>query len=311
MQLRPFPTDPRLTGIAIAYSNAELVADKVLPRVPVGAKEFRWLKFDKAERMTVPETLVGRKSLPNEVDFTAAEDAGMVYDRGLDDVVPNDDIAAASGIQGYNPIDEATEGLTELVLLDREIRVATKVMTAANYASANKVTLTGTDQFNDPDSDPLVYISGQLDTLFIRPNVLLMPMPIWNVLRSHPKIVAAVTASGTSNGFITRQQLANLLELQEIIVGQGWKNSAKPGQTPTIVRVWGGDSMLAYYRNPQATPRRGVTFGYTAQWGGRVSGTMPEPKMGLRGSVRVRVGESVNEMLVCTDLAMLFQDCLA
>jgi len=309
MQLRPFPTDPRLTGIVIAYRNAELIADRILPRVPVGKKEFRWLKFDRAERMTVPETLVGRKSLPNEVDFTAAEEAGLVYDRGLDDVVPNDDISEAP--EGFDPRAEAAEGLTDLILLDREIRVAAKVMNPANYPTANKVTVTGTDQFDDPDSDPLKYISAQLDTLFIRPNVLVMPMPIWNVLRSHPKIVSAVSASGTTNGFITREQLANLLELQEIIVGQGWKNSAKPGQAPTIVRVWGGDSMLAFYRNATATPRRGVTFGYTAQFGTRVSGQIAEPKMGLRGSVRVRVGESVNEMLVCNDLAMLFQDVLS
>ena len=87
--------------------------------------------------------------------------------------------------------------------------------------------------------------------------------------------------------------------------------AAKPGQAATIVRVWGGDSMLAFYRNPQATPRRGVTFGYTAQFGTRVSGQIAEPKMGLRGSVRFRVGESVNEMIVCNDLAFLFQDCLA
>lgn len=309
MQLRPFPTDPRLTGIVIAYRNSELIADRILPRVPVAKKEFRWLKFDRAERMTVPETLVGRKSLPNEVDFTASEEAGMVFDRGLDDVVPNDDISEAP--DGFDPRAEAAEGLTDLILLDREIRTAAKVMNPANYPAENKVTLTGTDQFDDPASEPLKFISAQLDTLFMRPNVLVMPMPVWNVLRSHPKVVSAVSISGTTSGFITRQALASLLELDEIIVGQGWKNSAKPGQTPSIVRVWGGDSMLAFYRSPTATPRRGVTFGYTAQYGTRISGQIAEPKMGLRGSVRIRVGESVNEMLVCNDLAMLFQDVLA
>lgn len=309
MQLRPFPTDPRLTGIVIAYQNAEMIADKILPRVPVGKKEFRWLKFDRAERMTVPETLVGRKSLPNEVDFTAQEEAGMVYDRGLDDVVPNDDIAEAEGT-GFDPRAEAAEGLIELIVLDREIRTAAKVMNPANYPAGNRITVTGTNQFDDPASKPLKFISDHLDSIFIRPNVLVMPMPIWNVLRSHPSVVAATTSSGTGEGFVTKAQVAALLELDEIIVGQGWKNSAKPGQTAQIVRVWGGDSMLAFYRNPTATPRRGVTFGYTAQWGTRVSGQIAEPKMGLRGSVRVRAGESVNEMIVCNDLALLFQDVL-
>lgn len=308
MQLRPFPTDPRLTGIAIAYRNNELIADRVLPRVPVGKKEFRWLKFDRAERMTVPETLVGRKSLPNEVDFTASEEAAFVIDRGLDDVVPLDDIAEAEGT-GYDPRAEAVEGTTDLILLDREIRTAAKVMNPAAYPAANQVTIS--EKWDDPASNPVTAMNDYFDGLFIRPNVLLMPVPVWNKLKAHPKVIAAITPSGKSDGFATREQFAALLEIDEIIVGQGWKNSAKPGQTPTIVRVWGGDSVLAYYRNPQATPRRGVTFGYTAQWGGRVSGQIAEPKMGLRGSVRIRVGESVNELIVCNDLAFLFKDVLS
>lgn len=306
-QLRPFPTDPRLTGIAIAYRNNEMVADRILPRVPVPKREFRWLKFDRAERMTVPETLVGRKSVPNEVDFTAQEEAGMVYDRGLDDLVPNDDVAEAAGT-GYDPLGEATEGLTDLILLDREIRVASKVMNPASFPAANQVTIT--DKWDDPDSNPVTAISDYLDGLFIRPNVLVMPVPVWNKLKAHPKVISAITPSGKTDGFATREQFAALLEVEEIIVGTGWKNSAKPGQAPQVVRVWGGDSVLAFYRSSTATPRRGVTFGYTAQWQGRVAGQIPEPRNGLRGSIRVRSGESVNELLVCPDLGFLFKDVL-
>ncbi len=306
-QVRPFPIDARLTAMAIAYSNNEFIADRVLPRVPVARKEFRWMKFNRAERMTVPETLVGRKSLPNEVEFGATEEAGFVHDRGLDDVVPNDDILEAQG-SGYSPIDEAVEGTTELILLDREIRTAAKVMSPAAYPAANQVTIT--EKWDAPDSNPVVAIRDYLDGVWVRPNVLVMPVPVWNALSAHPRVIAAITPAGKTDGFATRQQLAALLEVNEIMVGQGYKNAAKPGQAEAFQRVWGGDSVLAYYRNPQATPRRGVTFGYTAQWGNRVSGQIAEPKMGLRGSVRVRVGESVNEMIVCNDLAFLFKDVL-
>ena len=226
MQLRPFPTDPRLTGIVIAYRNAELIADKILPRVPVGKKEFRWLKFDRAERMTVPETLVGRKSLPNEVDFTLQEEAGMVYDRGLDDVVPNDDISEAP--EGYDPRAEAAEGLTDLILLDREIRVAAKVMNPANFPASNKVTLAAGQQFDNPSADPVKTITGWLDTLLYRPNKLLMPQPVWMALRTNPNVVRAFYPNGNGVGTVSKQQVAELLEVDEIIVGQGWRNSAKP-----------------------------------------------------------------------------------
>lgn len=306
-QARPFPTDPRLTGMVLAYQNAEMIADRVLPRVPVAKKEFRWLKFDRAERMTVPETLVGRKSRPNEVDFTAQEAAGMVIDRGLDDVVPNDDVDEAAG-SGYDPVAEAAEGVTDLIVLDREVRTAKKVLDPNAYASGSKVVVT--EKWDDPDSSPLDQIRDQLDTMFVRPNTLLFPVPVWNAISKHPKVVSAITVSGTSNGFATRQAVANLLEINEILVGRAYVNIAKPGQTPVEARAWGGDAALAFYKNPQATPRRGITFGFTAQWKGRVAGQIPDPMVGLRGGVRVRVGESVNELIVAQDVAFLWQDTL-
>jgi len=308
MQLRPFPTDPRLTGMVLAYRNAEMIADRVFPRVPVPKKEFRWLKFDRAQRMTVPETLVGRKSRPNEVDFSAQEEPGLVYDRGLDSVVPNDDIPEAAGT-GYDPIAEAAEGTTELIVLDREIRAANKAMNANNFATGSKVVVT--EKWDDPDSTPLVQIRDQLDSMFVRPNVLVMPVPVWNKLSQHPTVVSALTISGTVNGFATREAVARLLEIDEILIGRAWVNNARPGQEPVMARAWGGENVLAFYRNPTATPRRGITFGFTAQWGGRVAGQIPDPMVGLRGGVRVRVGESVNELIVAQDVAFLWQDTLS
>ncbi|MGV8796604.1 hypothetical protein ACV373_31930, partial [Pseudomonas aeruginosa] len=60
MSNAPFPIDPELTAIAIAYRNGRMIADEVLPRVPVGKQEFKFWKYDLAQGFTVPETLVGR-----------------------------------------------------------------------------------------------------------------------------------------------------------------------------------------------------------------------------------------------------------
>ena len=59
---RPYPNDPRLTGIAIAFRNGALIADRVMPRVPVGKSTFKWNEYDFAEGITVPVTIVGRRA---------------------------------------------------------------------------------------------------------------------------------------------------------------------------------------------------------------------------------------------------------
>ncbi len=47
-----FPIQPELTAIAIAYKNRSLIADQVLPRVPVGKQDFKYLKFNLADGFT-------------------------------------------------------------------------------------------------------------------------------------------------------------------------------------------------------------------------------------------------------------------
>jgi len=302
-QPRPFPVDTRLTGIALAYQNRMLIADSVLPRTPVGNQSFKWLNFNKADRFTIPNTLVGRKGRPNEVEFGATETSGLTKDYGLDDVVPIDDIASAP--QGYDPLGNATEGLTDLIALDREKRVADLVFDAAQYPTANKVTLTTNEYWDDVDANPLQQILDYLSTPLMRPNVAVFSQPVWNALRTHAKIVSAILGNAGTSGIVTRQQVAALFELEEILVGEAFYNSAKPGQTASYGRLW-GDKAAFLHRNRLANTRSAqMTFGYTAQWQGRVAGQMSEPQTGLRGSIRVRVGESVNEIICASDTGYL------
>ena len=60
----PFPITPAMTAVAIAYRNPRLIADEVLPRVPVPLQEFKYLKYTLEDGFTIPDTKVGRKSAP-------------------------------------------------------------------------------------------------------------------------------------------------------------------------------------------------------------------------------------------------------
>lgn len=314
----PFPIQQQLTAIALAYRNERYVADEVLPRTPVPAREFKWQQFNRDELFTVPETQVGRKGEPNEVQFSGTEVASFVNDYGLDDVVPNEDVESAP--PGYDPLGRATEGIAELVALDRERRVANLVTALATYPVANRTTLSGTSQWSDfTNSDPYTAIMTAFDGMLMRPNVLVMGRRVYSRLRVHPRITAALAPSANGNSGTTNaggrpattQALAELLEVDRIIVGESWVNTAKPGQTASVQRVW-GNHVAALHINPAASIRgNAITFGFTAEWGSRVAGSMPEPKTGLRGSQRVRAGESVRELVVASDVGFLWRDAVA
>ena len=105
--------------------------------------------------------------------------------------------------------------------------------------------------------------------------------------------------------------LADLFEVDRVLVGRGYINSAKPGQAGTYARIWGKSAALLRI-NPLANVRgNDISFGMTAEFGTRVAGVIPEPKTGLRGAQRARAGESVKELITASDTGYLFSEAVA
>lgn len=313
----PFTVQPRLTQIAMAIKPVGLIADEVCPRIPVPAEKFIYTKMNTEEGFTIPDVRVGRTGQPNRVEFGGVDVTDSTEDFGLDDSVPNKDILNAEGTN-YDPLDAATDRTTILVRLAREQRVAALYFTLGNYPAAQRATLAGADQWSDPASDPLKAILDMFDTMLIRPNVGTFGRLTYSGLRRHPKIVAAVLNSGgvaggaAAAGAVSKQALADLLELDEIHVGESFSNTAKKGQAPVYARLWGKHASFARIDKAVRDTRAALpTFGFTAQWGDVVAGTLEDNSIGLRGGQRVRVGEHVKELIAFPEVGCFFQNAVA
>lgn len=305
-----FPVDPVMTAIAIAFKNKKMIADQVFPYIPVGKSSFKYMKYNEADAFTLPDTLVGRKGIPNQVDFGGTEETDSCRDYFLDDVVPQSDIDDAP--DGVNLINNAVSGIMDLILLDREKRCASMVFNASNYAADNKKTLSGSEQFNNfVGSDPIKVISEALDSMIVRANVMVIGSAAYSVLRRHPKICMAIHGNSGDAGIVTRTQLAELFELDEIAVGEAYINSAKKGKTMSLDRVWGKHISLICRDTPDALPQTKMTFGFTARQGKRMAGVIDDPKLGGRGSHLVRAGETVKEVITSDKLGYFIQNVIS
>lgn len=309
MSRAPFPITPELTAVAVMYRNQRLVADQVAPRVPVGKQEFKWFKHALAEGFTVPDTRVGRRSRPGEVEFSASEETSATVDYGLDDPIPQADIDNAP--ENYDPQARAVQGIMDLVLLDREKRTADLVFNPATYSANQRLTLAGTDQFDNDASNPLEIILGALDVPVMRPNVGVIGQAAWTKLRTNPQVVKAANANAGDSGVATLKAVADLLELEELIVGQGFLNTARKGQVANMQRVWGKHMALMYRENTALVDGKRMTFAWTAQWGTRIAGSTPSRNIGLRGGQVVRAGESVREVISAPDLGYFLQNVVS
>lgn len=308
--LRPFHVDPTLSAITIAYRNdaTRLIADDALPRVPVGQEKFKWTEYPLGEAFTVPETRVGRRGRVQQIEFSGEERLGEVQDYGLETPIPFSDIEAAEnarqqGRSSYDPEGHSAMWLTDLVLLAREVRVASIVHNPESYTLTRRLTLAGGSQFSDyENSDPIGTIRGGMaGTLIYRPNTITMGEEVWLQLQTHPHLVNAIFGNLTSKGIITRDAFAELFGFKNVLIGQAWVNLARPGQPLSLAPTWGKHIALTYI-DPNARPELGITFGMTAQYGTRVSGRIEDPDVGLQGGYRLRVGERVQEIVIAKDL---------
>lgn len=319
---RPFPVDATLTAIAIGYRNdpSEMIHTKVLPTVPVSSGRFTWLSYPIEEAFTVPELEVGRKGQPNQVEFTAKEEKDDVRHFGLDDVIPITDIdearvARQAGVSKYDPESAAVEGLTRLVLLGRELRASKIVQNPDNYDAARRLILTGGDKLSDfENSDPYdVLNTAMTKPLVYRANNVSMGMEVWEVIKRHPKLIKAVKGGLAEDGAISRAQLAELLEIPatNLHIGASMVNLAAKGQAVNLARVWGKSIQCHYVDTRKASTMDGVlTWGFTAEQEGRISGSIPAPNVGIKGGKQVRVAEMVKEVVCAKSLGYIIQSAI-
>jgi hypothetical protein len=305
MSKSAYPIDPALTAIAIAYRNPGYVADLVLPRVRVDKQEFTFLQYAADQFFNIPDTAVGRRSKPNEVNLEGQEITDSCKDYGLDGAVPQSDVANADS--RYDPVGNEVMYLQELIALDREARGAGIVFNNATYDPALRTTLAGASRFSDPASTPIVTINAALDEPLIRPNQMVFGQSGWTKFRSHPEIVEACLGTGAKKGSVTRQAVAELFEVDEVIVGQARGNSAKRGQAPVLARLW-GPHLALLHKAPVVDAKGAVTFGATFQWGDRIAGQWEDKNIGLRGGTACRTGESVRERVVASQAGYFFQN---
>lgn len=300
---------PKLSAVAIKYRQKNFIADQIMPRVMVDAQEFIYAKDRMADWITPVETSVGRTGKVNELANSQQDPTYLAtQDNGLDERVPNRD-----GMNGPNEsaLMRATQRVMSLVELRREQRVSTIVTTAGNYAFST--TLSGTSQWSDYlGSNPIDALLTELDKPFMRPNKIIMGRAVWTKTCMHPKVIEAAFWAGAQAGKVSQSQVAQLLEVDEIIVGDGWYNSAAKGQTLVQTRLWGKFCAGIYQSEAdQIDPQGGNSWGFTAQFGQRVAGTLQDPDIGLFGGVRVRAGESVREVVPAPEFGFLLSAVIA
>lgn len=298
-----------LTNVAIGYTNDEYIAEQLLPTFPVQFQSGKHFIYDKGRFRNVPnKRATGAPS--NEVTLKLT--TGLPYfaeDHALKQFVADEDVKNA--ITPTDPYFDATENVSELHLINREIETAT-LLTSTGTMTQN-TTLSGTSQWNDfSNSDPIANVRTGKQTIHAaihkNPNTLVMGRQVWDKLIDHPAFIERVKYSAL--GVMTADLMARILEVDRILVGQAGKNTAAEGQTDSMSYIWGKDAFLAYIA-PKVQPKM-ITLGLTYQWQQkqveRLRGTDEEDRKGTY----IRVGNFYyDENIIAASAGYLMKSVVA
>ena len=136
--------DPVLGNISKAYQNEEYVAEKIMPVMSVKTQRGKYYVYDQAKfRRNKTRRAAGSKA--NTVEYGLSTASYEAEDHALKDKTPWEIIKQADS--ALDPERDATESVTEQLMLDMEYALATSM--ADTGTITQNVTLSGTDQWSD------------------------------------------------------------------------------------------------------------------------------------------------------------------
>lgn len=258
-------TSPLLKDVAVDYKNgqSEFIAGQILPTLTVDTETGVYFKFDKAalrnEDARVADTATANRARTGLTQVPY----GPIEPRALWDAASDRVARQFGGMEALKS--NVTTSLMSMLLINKEI----ETVSALQAGITQTVTLSGTNQWSDSSSTPVDAIKTARDTVALAslriPNTLVLSYKAYSALLVHPQII------GRLNGITvaaTQQQLANILGVERILVGQARYNTVKQGQTDSLSYVWGNDAYLVYIA-PNALGNSGeLTLGHTLELSG-------------------------------------------
>ena len=241
--------NPVLSSIAVDFKNRSYIADRILTPVNVPQKFGKYLVWDQGVTFKAPRTAYAQDGSPGMLELKASLASFSLESKALSATVDPEEISQApqAQVEGMK-----TSKLVQALQLDLEMKVAAQ-LTSSSVMTGN-TTLSGTSQWSDfTNSDPINAIITQADALPARPNTFIAGREVISKLRMHPKVLNAIQYT-QRGGLAPLSALADLFEVDQILVGDAFKDTANEGQAASKSRIWGKTAILAYVDRSNPSP---------------------------------------------------------
>jgi len=313
-----FILSPTLSAKAEAFVNEELIADIVLPKVPVRSEAFYADYFPVGVFAQTRDNRVGRADSPKIINVASNSRIFSTEDYALDAILYNYDKERNEQALDGRTTNIQWKAANTLALASaqsncREVRVANLAQAINSYSPGNRITLSGPSQWSDPTSRPLDDITRAVDNSLVPYNIFVMGMAAFSALKVHPQIVGGIFKNGARDGIVDQAAMETLFGIK-IVIGKAFVSTHDDlditRSNATLKRAWGNHASLIYI-NPLAQAIAGLSqysFGYTPQVGGTRISELFNGMMGARGALTLRILDVEIPLITAKFCGFLFRD---
>ncbi|WP_299085073.1 major capsid protein [uncultured Paraglaciecola sp.] len=313
MPTNPTPGDVHvnvpLTNFSQKYLQDEsnFISLRAMPNLPVGKQSDLYYEFNKGDFWRVQDTARANATESGGGGFRLSTSPYFAnVNAWHKDVSDRDRATSDSQIALDN---SATQYVSQILMITREIQFAAAFMTPGNWTTAvNK-------DWSSASSDPIADVKTGKRTIQgltgIRPNKMIFGRQAWDTLTDNDAMLSRITggANNALPAMVMRTLVAQLFEIDEIFVMDAVKNTAIEGAADAISFI-GGDDVLLYYAPNSVSldePTAGVVFSWTGFLGATSNGIrIKRFRNEAIESDRIEGQMSYDQKLTAADLGYMF-----
>lgn len=301
-----------LTNISVAFLQdaKDFISMKLFPKVPVQKESDTIIVYPKGAWFRNQ----AKKRAPSAESAGTGFDIENTLNYKTDRFAIHMDVPDRIRDNADSPIAlerDASRFTMSQIMLAQEVDWTTEFFSTSIWSAD----VTPGNLWDTPTGDPIVDIRDQIRSVKsktgFRPNKIAFGREAWDAVIDNPNVLSRINGGATSGipAIVTKNLIAQLLEIDEILISDAVVNTAAEGATDTIDFVAGKNALLVYSA-PQPSilaPSAGYSFVNVARPGAIEGVTTKRHVLPLKESVRVESQMDWDFKVIANELGVFFE----
>lgn len=302
--------DALMSEFSVRFTNEAYIGKYLMPEVPVEKQSNFYGVWNIRDQLNYPNDAIGPrgdvKELSSSVDLSNSYFAG---EHGLKEYVDLSTIDNADA--PLQPLMHATFKVNDAIEFNEEKTIIDVMTATASYGSNYLAIPVGSEWNSAGGGNPVLNIQTAVASVLPGPGPTrklgFCSFPVYQALARHPQI--RDLHKYTNAGLMPPTYLAQLFDLDALLVGKAWKDTANPNVALSLNRLW--PNVFGVVNVMTAPMKDSYSFGSTFRWGPKFSEVYFDRTRGRRGGYVTKTSIAYVPKVTAAYAGYLLTNCLA